>query len=567
VKEILSQGVAVPRRAAGALPKVRVDIPLPKVQFEDIAAKSGLTIQHVSGGYNKKYLLESTGSGVALLDYDRDGFLDVFLVNGTTLEGFPQGQEPTSHLYRNNKDGTFTDVTEKAGLMRSGWGQGVCVGDYDNDGNDDLFVTFYGQNALYRNEGNGSFTDITEKAGLLHKTVRWSTGCSFLDYDKDGMLDLFVANYVDLDLKRTPAKGTTQYCRWKGIPVVCGPRGLACGMNLLYHNNGNGTFADVSEKAGITKSSGHYAFTSLVSDYDNDGWPDIYVACDSTPNILYHNEGNGTFTDLGLISGSALNEDGEEQAGMGVSAADYDNDGFFDIVKTNFTDDIPTLYHNKGDGLFADVSNPARLGANTRYVGWGTAFLDVDHDGWKDIFMVNGHVYPDVDAYSLESPYKQERVLQWNLRNGTFLDISSQAGPGIEERRCSRGAAVGDLDNDGSLEIVINNMNDTPNLLKNLGERKNWILIRTVGRQSNRDGIGARVTVLTGNLKQMDEVRSGGSYISQSDLRLHFGIGDAEKVDRAEVFWPSGKKEAFPNLKANEIVVLEEGKGISLGSN
>ena len=567
IVEILSQGVAVPKRPARALPKVKIDIPLPKIQFEDIATKAGLTARHVTGGDDKKYILETTGSGVALFDYDNDGYPDIFFVNGTTLEGFPKGQEPISHLYHNNKNGTFTDVTRDAKLLRSGWGQGACVGDYDNDGYDDLFVTYYGQNVLYRNNGNGTFSDVTEKAGLLHKAVRWSTGCSFLDYNKDGKLDLFVANYVDLDLKKTPAKGTNQYCQWKGIPVMCGPRGLPGGTNILYQNKGDGTFIDVSEKTGVTKPSGYYSFTALVSDYDNDGWPDIYVACDSTPNILYHNEGNGTFTDIGLISGSAFNEDGQEQAGMGVSAADYDCDGFFDIVKTNFTDDTPTLYHNNGDGSFTDVTYPARLGANTRFLGWGTGFLDVDHDGWKDIFMVNGHVYPDVDTHNLDSPYKQERLMYWNLRNGTFLDVSSQAGPGIQEQRCSRGAAVGDLDNDGSLEIVINNMNDTPSLLKNFGERKNWILIKTVGKESNRDGIGARVTLVTGSQKQMDEVRSGSSYVSHNDLRLHFGLADALKVERAEVIWPSGKREFFSNLKANQIAILEEGTGTPLAKS
>jgi enediyne biosynthesis protein E4 len=563
--EIFSQGVAVPRRTARALPTVKLDIPLPKVHFEEVAASAGLTARHVTGPeLDKKYIIETTGSGVALIDYNNDGWLDVFFVNGTTLEGFPKGQEPTNHLYHNNQDGTFKDVTEQANLVRTGWGQGACVGDYDNDGSDDLLVTYWGQNSLYRNLGNGKFVDVTEKTGLLHKSARWSTGCSFLDYDKDGKLDLFVANYVDFDLKRIPAKGTNQFCQWKGIPVMCGPRGLPGGTNLLYHNNGDGTFTDVSEKSGVIKPSGYYAFTSLVSDYDNDGWPDIYVACDSTPNILYHNEGNGTFTDIGLISGGAFNEDGQEQAGMGISAADYDNDGFFDIVKTNFTDDTSTLYRNSGDGTFNDVTYPARLGVNTRFLGWGTGFFDVDHDGWKDIFMVNGHVYPEVDQQTPDSPFKQERILYWNLRNGTFLDISGQSGPGILDRRSSRGAAVGDLDNDGSLEIVANNMSDTPSLLKNRGEKKNWVLIKTVGTKSNRNGIGARVTVVTGSLKQMDEVRSGGSYVSQNDLRLHFGIGDAKKIDRAEVLWPNGTREALENLKVNQIVALEEGKGTPL---
>jgi hypothetical protein len=558
----LSQGVAVPKRPAKPQPNVKLNASPPKVQFQDVAAKAGLTARHVTGAQSeKKYIIETTGSGVALFDYDNDGWLDIFLVNGTTLEGFPKGREPTNHLYRNNKNGTFTDVTEKANLARSGWGQGACVGDFDNDGYDDLFVTYWGQNALYRNNRNGSFTDVAEKAGLLHKTVRWSTGCSFLDYDKDGDLDLFVANYVDFDISKTPAKGSNQYCLWKGVPVMCGPRGLPAGRNILYQNNGDGTFADVSEKSGVAKPAGRYAFTSLVSDYDNDGWPDIYVACDSTPNILYHNEGDGTFTDIGLISGTAVNEDGQEQAGMGISAADYDLDGFFDIVKTNFADDVPTLYRNSGDGSFVDVTYTAQLGVNTRFLGWGTGFFDFDHDGWKDIFMVNGHVYPEVEALNANSPYKQERELFWNLRNGTFLDISAQAGPGILDRRSSRGAAVGDLDNDGGLEIVVNNMNDTPSLLKNYGERRNWILIKTVGRKSNRSGVGARVTVVAAGLKQMDEVRSGDSYISQNDMRLHFGIGAATKVERVEVLWPSGRKEAFENLKANQIVTLEEGKG------
>jgi enediyne biosynthesis protein E4 len=560
--EVFSQGVAVPKRPAKPQPDIKLNASPPKVQFQDIAAKAGLTARHVTGAPSeKKYIIETTGSGVALFDYDNDGWLDIFLVNGTTLEGFPKGREPINHLYRNNKNGTFTDVTEKANLARGGWGQGACVGDFDNDGYDDLFVTYWGQNALYRNNRNGSFTDVTERAGLLHKTVRWSTGCSFLDYDKDGDLDLFVANYVDLDISKTPAKGSNQYCLWKGIPVMCGPRGLPAGTPLLYQNNGDGTFTDVSEKSGVAKPTGRYAFTSLVSDYDNDGWPDVYVACDSTPNIFFHNEGDGTFTDVGLISGTAVNEDGQEQAGMGVSTADYDLDGFFDLVKTNFADDTPTLYRNNGDGAFSDMTYPSRLGVNTRFLGWGTGFFDFDHDGWKDIYMVNGHVYPEVEAHNANSPYKQERLLFWNLRNGTFLDISSQAGAGITDRLSSRGSAAGDLDNDGSLEIVVNNMNDTPSLLKNYGEKKNWIMIKTVGKKSNRSGIGARVTVVTGKLKQMNEARSGDSYVSQNDPRLHFGIGDAARVERVEILWPSGRKEAFENLKANQIVTLEEGKG------
>lgn len=555
----------MPARRARIQPKAQIDRPLPKVNFEDVAARVGLRDPHSSGeNKEKKYILEITGSGVALIDYNSDGFLDVFLVNGSTLEGFPAGKEPTNHLYRNNKEGSFTDATANANLLRSGWGQGVCAGDYDNDGNTDLLVTYYGQNVLYRNTGRGAFEDVTEKAGLLQQPARWGSGCSFLDYDKDGDLDLFVANYVDFDIKKTPTKGSSDFCKWKNIPVMCGPRGLPAGTNLLYRNQGDGTFVDVSRKSGVASPTGHYSFTPLVVDYDNDGWPDIYVACDSTPNILYHNERNGTFTDVALLSGTAFNEDGQEQAGMGVAAADYDGDGYIDIVKTNFCDDTSTLYRNNRDGSFTDATYPSRLGINTQFLGWGTGFFDFDNDGWKDIFIVNGHVYPEVEGRGLDCSYLQEKLVYWNLRNGTFYDISGSAGPGIGERRNSRGAAVGDLDNDGSLEIVVNNMNDAPSLLKNSGERKNWIILQMAGRQSNRSGIGARVTVATENRKQVDEVRSGGSYISQNDLRLHFGIGDAAKVDRIEVAWPSDRKEVFLDVKANQVVVLEEGKGQSI---
>jgi len=557
-----AQGVAVPRRSSRKAPKPKIDIPLPKVQFEDIALKAGLTAQHVTGqDREKNYILEMAGSGVALFDYNNDGWLDIFLVNGTTLAGFAKGQEPANHLYRNDKEGKFTDVTEQANLVGSGWGQGACVADYDNDGFDDLFVTYYGQNILYRNTGQARFLDVTESAGLKLKSTRWSTGCSFLDYDRDGDLDLFVAKYIDFDIEKTPAKGSGQFCMWKSIPVMCGPRGLPAGQNILYRNEGHGSFIDISEKSGIAAPSGHYSFTAIVSDYDNDGWPDIYVACDSTPNILYHNKGDGTFNDIGLLSGSALNEDGEEQAGMGVSAGDYDNDGFIDIVKTNFSDDTATLYRNNGKGSFTDMSYQAGLGLNTRFLGWGVGFFDFDHDGWKDIYMVNGHVYPEAEGRT-DDLYKQERLLYWNLRNGKFLDLSSNAGRGIKTRWTSRGAAVGDLDNDGGLEIVINNMNDRPSLLKNFAPMKNWVSLKLSGNQSNRNGIGARVTILTGRLRQMDEVRSGGSYISHNDLRLHFGIGDATRVDRVEILWPSGRADVFENLKANQVITLQEGKGL-----
>jgi len=563
---VFAQGMATPERKAAPPPKLKSGVQPPRVRFEDIAAAAGLNARHVSGSVSeKKYILETTGSGIAFIDYDNDGWPDIFLVNGTTLDRFPKGQEPTNHLYHNNRDGTFTDVTQTANLARSGWGQGVCVGDFDNDGYDDIFVTYYGQNVLYRNTGKGKFVDITEKAGLVQKTPGWSTGCAFVDYDRDGKLDLFVSRYVNFDPASTPQKGSNRYCMWKGMPVVCGPRGLQAGTNLLYHNNGDGTFTDVSEKSGIASVTGRYSFSPLVADFDNDGWPDIYVACDSTPSILYHNQGNGTFTDIGIMSGAALNDNGLEQAGMGVAATDYDHDGFIDIVKTNFEGDVPNLYRNNRDGTFTDVTYQAGLGSTTRFLGWGVCFLDFDNDGRKDIFIANGHVYPEVDTMTTDSRYKQQRLVYWNAGDGNFLNVSSQAGAGILEARCSRGLAAGDIDNDGSLKVVINNMNDSPSLLKNLGEKKNWLLIKTIGTKSNRDGIGARVSVVAAGTRQMDEVRSGGSYMSQNDLRLHFGLGDATRVERIEVSWPSGRNEVFENIKANQVVILEEGKGNSAG--
>jgi enediyne biosynthesis protein E4 len=536
------------------------------VTLTNVAAQAGLNSLCVFGDeYRKRWIIETTGCGIAFFDYDHDGWLDIFQVNGTKLEGFPKGKEPTNHLYHNNRDGTFTDVTEKAGLARSGWGQGVCVGDYDNDGLDDLFVTYWGQNALYHNNGDGTFTDMTEKAGLLEHgpRPRWNTGCCFVDYDKDGRLDLFVANYVDFDLKETPAAGSGQYCWWKGIPVMCGPRGLPGGKNLLYHNNGDGTFTEVTEKAGILKTSGTYAFTPLAGDYDNDGWPDIYVSCDSTPAILYKNNHDGTFTDVAVISGSAYNEDGQEQAGMGTTAGDYNCDGWLDIFKTNFSDDTSTLYRNNRDGTFTDVTFAAGMGLNTKYLGWGCGFVDIDNDGWLDVFQACGHVYPEVEKAGIDVPFKEPKILYRNLRNGHFEDVSARAGPGVEMATSARGVAFGDFDNDGDVDIVINNMNETPLLLRNDGgERKRWLKVKLVGTQSNRTGIGGRVRVVAGAHAQIDEVRSGGSYISQNDLRLHFGMGPAEKADVVEVRWPSGQVDTLKNVETNQLIWIQEGAGL-----
>ncbi len=533
---------------------------LTEVNFVDIAARAGLTAKTEAGGEkSKKYIVETTGGGAAFIDYDNDGWPDVFLVNGTTLEGFPQGKEPTSHLYHNNRDGTFTDVTRKAGVALTGWGQGVCAGDYDNDGWTDLYVTFWGHSVLLHNNGDGTFTDITKKAGLWHEDARWETGCAFVDYDRDGRVDLFVSQYVDLDLDKTPVPGSSNNCMWKGIPVMCGPRGLKGTHSELYHNNGDGTFADVTEKSGVGKTGAYYCFTALTGDFDNDGWPDIFVACDSTPSLLFHNNHDGTFSEIGVSAGVAFNEDGREQAGMGAHAMDYDGDGYLDIIRTNFSDDTPTLYHNNGDGTFTDVTEQAGLGSNTQLLGWGAAFVDVDNDGWPDIFMANGHVYPEVDGKGFRTSFRERKALFLNQRNGRFKDISQNSGPGILAQFNSHGVATADFDNDGAVEILVNNSHDPPSLLKNLGKHQNWIIVKLIGTKSNRDAIGARVTVRANGHQQAQEVRSGGGYDSQSDFRLHFGLGSAGRVQLLEIRWPSGLNEKLENVSANQILTVREG--------
>ncbi len=537
----------------------------PIAHFTDIAAKAGLTAPVIFGGENtKKYIIETTGTGVAIFDYDNDGWPDIFIVNGTKVEGFAPGKAPTSHLYHNNHDGTFTDVTEKAGLRHTGWGQGVCVGDYDNDGFEDLYVTYYGKNVLYHNNGKGSFTDVSEKAGVAGNGKTWGTGCAFVDYDRDGKLDLMVANYVDYDAAMALAPGERPSCMWKGVPVMCGPRGLPWSKNILYRNLGNGTFEDVTKNAKIDQTNGHYAFSVSTLDYDDDGWPDIYVACDSTASILYHNNHDGTFTDVAVISGAAFNDDGREQAGMGSAVADYDGDGRLDIFKTNFSDDTSTLYHNNGDGTFDDKTFPAGFGLNTQYLGWGTMFLDIDNDGWPDLLLVNGHVYPEVDSQHLGSNFHEPKILYHNNGNGTFTDISANGGPGITAVSSSRGLAIGDLWNDGRMSAVISNMNAPAMLLVNdLRNGNHWIAFRTVGTKSNRDGIGAKITMRAGARTFVDEVRSGSSYDSNSDTRVHFGLGTAAKIDSVQVRWPSGLVENFDNLAVDSIHTLREASGSS----
>ena len=533
--------------------------------FTDVAQKAGLTAPIVFGGKNtKKYIIETTGTGAAIFDYDNDGWPDIFIVNGTTLEGFPAGQAPTNHLYRNNHDGTFTDVTVKAGLNATGWGQGVCVGDYDNDGWEDLYVTYYGKNRLYRNQ-NGVFTEVAEKAGVAGSGKAWGTGCAWVDYDRDGHLDLMIANYVDFDLATAPTPGERPSCVWKGVPVMCGPRGLPGAKNILYHSRGDGTFEDVTTKAHIDQTDGHYAFSVSTLDYNDDGWPDIYVACDSTPSILYRNNRDGTFTDVAVVAGAAFNEDGREQAGMGATIGDYNGDGRLDIFKTNFSDDTSTLYRNNGDGTFDDVTSAAGLGLYTKYLGWGTMFLDFDNDGWPDLLLVNGHVYPEVDKNNLGSNYEEPRILYHNLGKGNFADISASSGPAIGARASSRGLAIGDLWNDGRISAVITNLNSAPSLLVNQVRNSNhWIAIRTVGTKSNRDGIGARILVKAGARILVDEVRSGSSYNSSSDMRVHFGLGSATKVDSIQVRWPSGLTERFDNLPADAFHTLKEGSGTAV---
>jgi len=555
------QGVSTTVRPAKAA-HIEVTLPPIRVDFRDVAEQSGLVARNVTGGADrKKYILESTGAGVAIFDFDNDGLPDVFLVNGTTLEGKDAGEKSTSHLYRNLGGMRFEDVTAKSGLSRTGWGQGACVGDYDNDGLRDLFVTYYGHSVLYHNEGGGVFRDVTKEAGLSSEAVRWDTGCTFVDYDLDGKLDLVVTSYLDFDRSRIPEPGANSNCLWKGMPVFCGPRGLPPGRSFLFHNKGNGRFEDVSASSGIGQPAGCYGFTATASDFDNDGYPDLYIACDSRPSLLYTNRRNGTFEETGILSGAALNQDGQEQAGMGVAVADYDEDGYVDILKTNFSEDTPNLYHNSKDGSFLDEVYTAGLGVRNQFLGWGALFLDIDNDGRKDILLVNGHVFPEADRLSGGAKYREQRLLFWNVGGGKFKDLSDSAGPGISAAWSSRGAASGDLDNDGSLEVVINNFGDRPSLLKNFGTHKAWLLVQLRGVKCNRDALGARAYVFAGQRRISGEVQGGSSFLSQSDSRLHFGLGEETGYSRIEVKWPGGVTETFPGGPANRIVLLEQGKG------
>jgi enediyne biosynthesis protein E4 len=554
-------GVATGNGVATPAKPLPPGIKPPTVRYEDVAAKAGLAAANVSGAnQHKQYIIETTGNGVAIFDYDNDGLPDILFVNGDRLQ--PEGAAPTPLLYRNLGGLKFEDVTIKAGLTHTGWGQGTCAGDFDNDGHVDIFITQWGQNVLYRNQGNGTFRDETQDRGLSSPHTRWSTGCAFVDFNKDGFLDLVVAHYIEFDPAHTPHPGEKSQCQWKGLPVICGPRGLPGETISLYQNDGHGHFADVSDLMHITTPKDYYCFTPLVTDFDNDGWPDIYVACDSTASLYFHNLGGSKgFEEMGVLAGVAYNQEGREQAGMGVATADFRHVGRFDIFKTNFTGDTHTFYQNEGENNFSDDTIAAGLAVNTTYLGWGTAALDIDNDGWKDLILANGHVYPEVDTGHTGEQFKQGRLLYWNRGDGQFFDMSPLAGSGIAAAHSSRGLAVGDLDNDGNDEIVIVNMGEPPSLLKNMAPQTGHSIAIRVLTSTNRDAIGARVTVTTAGQKQMDEVRSGGSYISQNDLRLLFGLGKAVSADLS-IRWPDGKVENFPRVAAGQILTVQENKGI-----
>ena len=530
-------------------------------RFTDVAAEAGLTHPTVYGGVDaKSYIVEVVGCGLAFLDYDNDGWLDVFVLSGTRLDAAPP--EATNRLYRNNRDGTFTDVTEKAGLTRSGWGSAVTVGDYDNDGFDDLFVTCYGQNVLYRNNGDGTFSDVTAKAGLRQDAARYGSGCTWLDYDRDGHLDLFVATYLDTTLEKLPRPGQNADCRWKGVPVNCGPRGLPPGYVQLFHNNGDGTFTDVTRRSGLAAASGSYPMTAVAADYDNDGWPDIYVACDSTPSWLFRNQHDGTFQQEGLERGVALSEDGLEQAGMGIAVGDYDLDGNLDIFKTHFADDTNVLYRNDGKGYFNDSTIRAGIGVETRYVGWGTGMIDLDNDGHPDLFVVTGGVYPEVERSQPAYPFHTPRLVFRNLGDGRFEELIEEAGPGVAAAHASRGCAFGDFDNDGDVDVLVMNMNEPPSLLRNdVSGGGHWLKVLLAGVTSNRSAIGARVIARYGDRVQAQEVSAQSSFYSASDRRLHFGLGTATSAELT-IRWPNGNTESIPRVDANQLVVVREGAGI-----
>ena len=531
-------------------------------QFLDVTRASGIDFHLTCGGPEKRYIMESMCGGIAVFDYDNDGWMDILLVNGSTLQDLGAGKCHVSKLYRNNHDGTFSDVSSKAGLNHCGWGFGVAVGDYDNDGWEDVYITYLDGGILYHNNGNGSFTDVTAKSGAGNPG-RWGTSAAFGDYDNDGHPDLYIANYVELDLEHLPEFGSGPFCQYRGIPVSCGPRGLKGSRDRLYHNNGDGTFTDVSEKLNIDPD-GYYGLGVLWLDYDKDGCLDLYVANDSSPSLLYHNNCKGGFTEVGATAGVAYSGDGREQAGMGIDSADYDNDGWPDIIKANFSDDTNNLYHNDGNGEFTDLAGPAGFGpVSIPFLGFGAKFFDYDNDGWKDIFIANGHVNPQVDGHSFGVTYAERPLLFHNLANGKFEEIGRRSGEALSKPVVARGAAVGDFLNNGHEDILLSVLDGSPVLLRNTTKPEgHWIKMKLVGDSSNRDGFGARVEVKAGNLAQTAEVRANSSFESASDPRVHFGLGTAVKVDSITVHWPSGKIDSVKSEAADQELVIQEGKGI-----
>jgi len=530
-------------------------------RFTDVAQAAGLRRPVIYGGLDRKdYILETVGCGLAFLDYDSDGWLDILLLSGSRLGEEPEGA--TTRLYRNNRDGTFSDVTERAGLVRRGWASSVAVGDYNNDGHEDLFITYWGQNVLYRNNGDGTFTDVTREAGLFEAQRQWGSGCTFLDYDRDGHLDLFVARYLDFDLDRVPKPGRNTNCNWKGVPVNCGPRGLPPGSHSLYRNDGKGRFIDVTERAGLSESKGSYEMTAVAADFNGDGWPDIYVACDSTPSFLFINQGDGTFREEGLERGCALNEDGMEQAGMGLGIGDYNLDGHLDIFKTHFTEDTHILYRNNGTGYFEDTTIGSGLGVETRFIGWGAGMFDLDNDGLPDLFFVSGSVYPEVEKTLAHYPYRTPRVVFRNLGGGKFEELIDEAGAGVSAVHSSRGCAFGDFDNDGDIDVLVMNMNEPPSLLRNdLSGNRHWLKVQLIGAKSNRSALGAKVVARYAGKMQAQEVLCQASFYSVNDRRLHFGLGEATEAS-LEIRWPSGAKETCPKVAADRLVVIREAEGI-----
>jgi enediyne biosynthesis protein E4 len=558
VQRLLGQGVS--RREVAAQAKPTPSGRPFNAHFVDVADAAGLRAATVYGTTDtKKYILEANGCGCAFIDYDNDGWMDIFLLCGTRLDGAPP--EATNRLYKNNRDGTFTDVTDNARLRAVGRANGVCIADYDNDGFDDIFCTYFGQNRLYRNNGDGTFTDVTKQAGLWTEESLWGAGCAFVDYNRDGHLDLFVSNYIRFSLEHGPVPGENSTCNWKGIPVNCGPRGLPTGRHFLYRNNGDGTFTDISKQADISGATETYGMTVVAADFDEDGWPDILVACDSTPTLLFMNNHDGTFREEGVTRGVALSDDGMEQAGMGVGVGDYNLDGHLDLFKTHFTADMSGFYRNDGKANFDDVTRATKVGVETRFTGWGAGFADFDNDGYPDVLVVTGSVYPEVEKKLPQYPYKTPPVMFRNLGNGTFEELSLQADLGILESHSSRGCAFGDFDNDGDVDVLIVNMNEPPSLLRNnVDPKQHWLKVRLEGVKSNRGAIGARVLVRYGGKTQAQAVLSQSSYYSCNDPRLHFGLGASNTGD-VDIYWPNGLQESYKGLAANQLVTLREGVG------